>query len=73
MLIETVTVISNNKRLQKIFPVATGLIFTANEHSWFDLAKERFQNMNKKQYEEWLSSKKDKSGYREYWEPVAFF
>lgn len=35
MLVETVTVISQNKRLQKIYPIESGLIFTANEVSWF--------------------------------------
>ena len=30
ILAETVTVISQNKRLQKIYPIETGLVFTAN-------------------------------------------
>ena len=48
MLVETVSVISNLKRTQKIYPITSGLIFTANEISWFTLARDKFSNMDKK-------------------------
>lgn len=73
ILAETVTVISQNKRLQKIYPIETGLIFTANELCWFDIAKNIFSNFKRKEYNDWLNSKKDRNGHREFWEPVAFF
>ena len=47
MLIETVSIISNTKRTQKIYPITSGLIFTANELCWFTLAKEKFEKMNR--------------------------
>ncbi len=50
MLIESVSIIAQNKRLQKIFPIQTGLIFTANEISWFKIAQKVFGNYKKKQY-----------------------
>lgn len=48
MLAETITVISHNKRLQKIYPIETGLIFTANEVCWFEIAKKKFSNFRRK-------------------------
>lgn len=48
MLIESVSVISNTNKVQKIFSITSGLIFTANELSWFGLAKKKFSTMQKK-------------------------
>jgi hypothetical protein len=73
MLIETVVVVSTNKRLQRIFSVFEGLIFTANEISWFHIAKERFGKFTKQDYENWLTTKRARNDHRDFWEPVAFF
>jgi hypothetical protein len=47
MLIETVTLVSKNVKMNKIYPISAGLIFTANELSWFSLAKQRFSNFTR--------------------------
>jgi len=73
MLIDSITIISTNKRLQKIFPVYQGLIFTADELSWFHIAKERFDKMDKEEYHKWLQGRRQSSAQREFWEPVGFF
>jgi hypothetical protein len=39
MFIERVVIASSSKRLQRIFAIFEGLIFTANEPTWFHLAK----------------------------------
>jgi hypothetical protein len=39
MFVESVVIISSTKRLQRIYSVFEGLIFTANETTWFHVAK----------------------------------
>jgi hypothetical protein len=73
MLAESVVVISTSKRLQRIFAVFEGLIFTANEPTWFHLAKQKFGEFTKEDYEKWLTSKRARNEHRDYWEPVGFF
>ena len=73
MFAERVVIVSSSKRLQRIYAVHEGLIFTANEPSWFHLAKERFSGFTKADYEEWLGCKKARNNHREFWEPVGFF
>lgn len=67
MLIETVSIISNTKRTQKIYPITEGLIFTANELCWFSLAKDKFANMNKKEFEEWSREKNLNNSTPAFW------
>ena len=59
--------------MQRIFSVCEGLIFTADQPTWFHLAKEKFQNFTKADYEEWLTQKKARNDHREFWEPVGYF
>jgi len=73
MFAERIIIVSSSKRLQRIYAIFEGLIFTANELTWFHLAKERFANFSKSDYEEWLSCKKARNNHREFWEPVGFF
>lgn len=39
MLVESITVVSKNVKMNKIYPISAGLIFTANQLSWFAIAK----------------------------------
>ncbi len=73
MFVERVVIASSTKRLQKIYSVSEGLIFTANEPTWFHLAKKRFEKFTKEDYENWLSCKKARNSHRQFWEPVGFF
>ena len=73
MFAERVVVVSSNKRLQRIFAIFEGLIFTANEPTWFHIAKKRFSHFTKSDYENWLSCKQARNNHREFWEPVGFF
>ena len=70
---ESVVILSSSKRLQRIFSVYEGLIFTADEPSWFHLALTHFRNFNKQDYTQWLTHKRARNEHREFWEPVAFF
>lgn len=58
MFIESAVIVSSSKRIQRIFSIFEGLIFTANEPTWFHIAKERFMNFNKEDYKNWLTNKK---------------
>ena len=71
--IESIIIQSSTKRLQRIFSVCEGLIFTADQPTWFHLAKEKFQNFTKADYQNWLTQKKARNDHREYWEPVGYF
>jgi hypothetical protein len=73
LYIESVIIQSSTKRLQRIFSVSEGLIFTADQPTWFQLAKQQFQDYTKADYEEWLTHKTARSDHREFWEPVAYF
>lgn len=72
MLIENVTIVSKNVKMNKIYPISSGLIFTANEISWFEIARLKFGKFTKAQYMEWLKGKSPGDGVG-YWEPVGFF
>jgi hypothetical protein len=39
MFIESAVIVSSSKRIQRIFSIFEGLIFTANEPTWFHIAK----------------------------------
>ena len=67
MLIESVSVISKIKKTQKIYPLRGGLIFTANNLSWFTVAKDKFGKMDKKGYEEWENSKCSANSVPAFW------
>lgn len=67
MLIETVTVVSKNVKMSKIYPISEGLIFTANELSWFTIAKQKFSNFTKEEYEEWLKVKQSTNSLVAFW------
>lgn len=73
LLAESISVISNVNKVQKIYSITSGLIFTANELSWFSIAKEKFKDMTKSQYESWLKEKMETNSRPAYWEPVAYF
>ncbi len=61
---ESIVIVSSSKRLQRIFSVCEGLIFTADQPTWFHLAKERFESFTKKDYEQWLTSKRSRTDHR---------
>lgn len=61
---ESIVIVSSTKRLQRIFSVCEGLIFTADQPTWFHLAKERFESFTKKDYEQWLTTKRSRTDHR---------
>jgi hypothetical protein len=47
MFVETVTIVSRTSKIKTISSIGSGLIFTANELSWFTIAKQKFTNYTK--------------------------
>jgi hypothetical protein len=67
-----VTVLSELKTINGGNPVASGLVFTSNEVSWFNVAKSRFGSMRKQEYDRWLERRRGAEELA-FWEPVGAF
>lgn len=73
MIIEAVTIESPLQMIQGGYPIGSGLIFTANNRSFFDIGDEVYNNMTHREYKIWLHGRRAQSSSLEYWEPVGSF
>lgn len=57
MVIDSVTILSDNKASHSGYPIKSGLIFVVDELSWLYVGRDHFQHFSMNDYNNWLKEK----------------